>query len=245
MNQIPAKVSRNRLSRPEQDDNTPVDPAQMARMSDVAISVYRKGANTKEDFVNEISVLWTQAQHRFLEIGNWLILAKEKLAEGGGYEKMIANDLPFQRSVAHALRSVAEAVNKKRLGRDELPNSYSTAYLLTSLPADGLAEARKRRLIHPDVRRAQVAEFCREFRMRNRPNQPPLRQRLLREREALEEQRRRIDERLAQITTDLRASGYSDSPTHGKLRGSGVRVIDGVASEEKASQESGSSRTTG
>ncbi|HEY8610091.1 MAG TPA: hypothetical protein VIL69_02225 [Roseomonas sp.] len=219
---VPKKLSLRRLKQDAGDEGIPLPNPQSERMQSVTIQA--TSLETRAEYVKEIGRLWTQAQDRFLQIGNYLIFAKMKL-QHGEYERMISEELPFQRSVAHALRAVAEAVRDERLFKDELPNSYSTAYLLTSLPDDGIEEARNRGLVGPDVRRAQVAQFCREFRQKGLPNTTS-QSLLLKERDALLLQRRRIDERLSQIERALGEQGKG-----GRRRGA---VIDGKAIEVAA-----------
>jgi hypothetical protein len=224
VNQInPRKLSLSRIRQNADEEDIALPSPQAERMQSVAIAATE--LETKAEYVLEIGRLWSQAQDRFLQIGNYLVFAKKKLKHGE-YERMISDELPFQRSVAHALKAVAEAVRDERLFKDELPNSYSTAYLLTSLPDDGIEEARTRGLVGPDVRRSRVAEFCREFRLKSALNTSPPQTRLLKERDALLLQRRRIDERLAQVE---RALALHDRG--GRGRGT---VLDGKASEAAA-----------
>lgn len=207
MNQVaPKKHSMRRITATVVDDEVPVlsDP-QVERMQ--AVTIAATALETKEEYVREIGRLWEQAQHRFIEIGNYLIFAKEKLKKYGEYERMISEELPFQRSVAHALRAVAMAVREGRIDRQELPNSYSTAYLLTSLDDDGLEEARTNGLVSPEVRRSTVAEFCKTYRMRSTPNVLPTQSKLIRERDALLRRKKLIDERLEQIERILNGNG--------------------------------------
>ena len=119
---------------------------------------------TSDEYVREIRKLWAEAQAKFLAIGRYLVTAKANLdvyGKRGDYERMIANDLPFSRQIAHQLRVVAEAVDSGRLTEGELPQAYSTAFLLASLPDEQLAVARQRGLVSPLVARARVLEFRR------------------------------------------------------------------------------------
>ena len=83
---------------------------------------------------------------------------------------MVASDLPFGRSVAHALKTVAEAVRSGRLAKAELPLSYATAYLLASMSPPHLDLARQRGLVRPNVTRAAITSFRTELRQETRSN---------------------------------------------------------------------------
>lgn len=221
MNPIsPGKISKKLLSKAVDAEDTPTPTPQSERMQSVAIAATE--LDTREEYVREIGRLWSQAQERFIEIGNYLIFAKRKLTKHGEYERMISEELPFQRSVAHALKAVAEAVRDGRLHKQELPNSYSTAYLLVTLDDTGIQEAREMGLVKREVRRAQVAEFCRQYRQRDMAPTPE-HTRLMKERDVLLAQRRRIDERLGQIERSLQRTSAG-----GKGRGT---VIEGRATE--------------
>jgi len=80
-----------------------------------------------EGYVREIKRLWHEARDKFLAIGEYLVQAKETLPHGE-YEKMIETRLPFKPAAALRIRTVAEAVRRERLRREEVPCSYNTAY---------------------------------------------------------------------------------------------------------------------
>jgi hypothetical protein len=112
--------------------------------------------------VREISRLWSEARDKFLAIGEYLSLAKRQLAHGE-YEAMIRSQLPFGKSAAHRMRTVAEAVGKGKLARDNLPLSYATAYELTLLSDQQLRLAEDGGLVRPDVHRSEIVAFRRTF----------------------------------------------------------------------------------
>lgn len=116
-----------------------------------------------EDYVREINRLWNEARDKFLAIGEYLIQAKETLPHGE-YEKMIEIRLPFKPAAALRIRTVAEAVRRERLRREEVPCSYNTAYELTLLAPDELEEAKARNLVRPDVYLREIKAFRAEMR---------------------------------------------------------------------------------
>jgi len=118
--------------------------------------------NDAAGYVREISRLWSETRDKFLAIGEYLSLAKEQLAHGE-YEAMIHSQLPFGKSTAHRMRTIAEAVRDGRLVRDSLPQSYATAYEFTLLNDKQLHLAENQGLIRPDVRRAEIVAFRRTF----------------------------------------------------------------------------------
>ena len=102
--------------------------------------------NNTEGYANEIGKLWGEAQQKFLTIGRYLILAKEKL-EHGEFERMVSTMLPFGRNVAHRLRVVAAAVEQGRLPEEALPRSYTVAYGLVILSEQEFEEVYRPRLM--------------------------------------------------------------------------------------------------
>src|SRR3954469_4697042 len=82
-----------------------------------------------EDVVREITMLWHQANLKFLTIGRYLVKAAEQFATHRRFESEVLSRLPFGRGVAHQLRAVAEAVDAGLLSEQEIPR-YSTAYML-------------------------------------------------------------------------------------------------------------------
>lgn len=119
---------------------------------------------TEEDVIDEVHLLWSEAQEKLLTIGRYLVKAKEKFR--GTYEATILPRLPFGKGVAYQLRVVAVAVDEGRILEEELPASYSTAYQLASLPPADLAQARKTNLVRKDVLRREVEAFRASLRSR-------------------------------------------------------------------------------
>ena len=74
-----------------------------------------------EEYVRKIETLWREAQKRFVAIGKYLLLARER--HRGEFERAILPRLSFKRAVAHQLMSVAEALKEQRFREEELPRS--------------------------------------------------------------------------------------------------------------------------
>jgi hypothetical protein len=171
---------------------------QASRMEAVRVAAER--LPTREAYVQELTRLWREAQDRFVAIGEYLMHAKETLPHGE-YEKMVASDLPFGRAVAHALRTVALAVQEGRLGKVELPRSYTTAYFLATLEPHHLALARERGLVRQDVPRSTIDAFRRELKdpQRRALDHPSL----IKERTRLRTQMQAIRARLMELNDIL------------------------------------------
>jgi hypothetical protein len=149
----------------------------------------------KADFVRAIEVLWRGAQEKFVAIGRYLNQAKLALPHGE-FEEMINRELPFGRNVAHQLRVVAESIDSGRLPVERLPKNYSTVYLIARFSDDEREKAIQADIIRPNVRRAEVLAFREQLRGGQRSA-------LLRQRERLLAERRRIDEQLQEIARQL------------------------------------------
>ena len=170
--------------------------------------------NNAEGYANEIGKLWGEAQQKFLTIGRYLILAKEKL-EHGEFERMVSTMLPFGRNVAHRLRVVAAAVDQGRLPEEALPRSYTVAYGLVILSEQEFKEARRRELIRPTLTNRELDHFRREIRQ---PVGEERHTHLMREREKLVYEMEKLRERMEEIEREL----------------SGPVTIDGHAEEQAA-----------
>jgi hypothetical protein len=155
--------------------------------------------HSRQEFASQIASFWHDAQQRFLLIGRYLVRAKKTLPHGE-YEKMITQDLPFSIQVAHQLKSVADAVDSGRFAETELPVSYSAVYQLTTLNDDELRLAKERGLLSPNVSRPRIIKFKHEIRRQLAQEQH--REQLLRRRERLLDELRRIDAEIAMFSTD-------------------------------------------
>jgi hypothetical protein len=166
-----------------------------------------------EGYVREICRLWHEARDKFLAIGEYLIHAKETL-QHGEYERMIETRLPFQPAAALRIRTVAEAVRRERLRREEVPCSYNTAYELTLLAPDELEEAKSRNLVRPDVYLREIKAFRAELRESFGLDRHSA---LKRERARIVREMDRLRMRLAEIEEEIRSgSGERDMVIDGE-----------------------------
>jgi hypothetical protein len=155
---------------------------------------------SRRDFATEIEHLWRDAQTRFIQIGRYLNLAKERL-QHGEYEAMVERDLPFAPRTAYQFRMAAAAVDGGRLPAEGLPNSYTICYLLSTLNDETLEAARRENLIRPDVKRAEVIAF------RARHHGDSDRSvALRRQHEKLLRERRKLDAAIAKVAAELQAA---------------------------------------
>jgi hypothetical protein len=153
----------------------------------------------RADFATEIGKLWHDAQQKFMLIGQYLNQAKAKLPRGE-FETMIEQDLPFGKTTAYQLRTIAEAIESGRLPAERVPSDYTAVYYLASLSDDELRQADEHSLIRPDVPRRAVIEFKRAMRQAAPQTASPLeREALLRKRSELLAQLAEIDRLLDEI----------------------------------------------
>jgi hypothetical protein len=121
-------------------------------------------ARTEADVVDEISKLWSDAQRAFLTIGRLLVRAEQVFR--GSFERDVVSQLPFNRNVAHMLRTVAEKVAQGVVAENQLPRSYAAAFRLVTLEPDALEQARKEGLIAPETPRSAIEKFRQDLRTR-------------------------------------------------------------------------------
>ncbi|RAU20766.1 hypothetical protein CU669_16940 [Paramagnetospirillum kuznetsovii] len=112
----------------------------------------------KADFVREISRLSSDISSRYIEIGRYLIEAKDRLGHGE-FEPMIEAELPFGARQAQRLMVVAKAIDDGIFPRDQLPPSHSTVYELVSLKAEERERAIEEGVVNPEVTREDVIAF--------------------------------------------------------------------------------------
>jgi hypothetical protein len=138
-------------------EHTPVNHSTRVEILSTAVN---RHLETPEEFIDQISTLWSEAQQRFLAIGRYLVLAHAKFSGYGEYDRNVLKHLPFSRQVAHQLRTIAKAVDKDKLLQiEELPRSYTTAYFLVSLPPEHINQARQEGLTKPTTTRAEIQAF--------------------------------------------------------------------------------------
>jgi hypothetical protein len=177
-------------------------PAEVMPEGDVRVEALGRAVvayDRREDYVREISSLWTRAQELFLTIGRYLILAKQRLPHGE-FTAMIERELPFGPTTAFQIRAATEAVTSGRLPATDLPPNYSTIYLLSTLPDPALEQAREAGLLRPDLKRSEVVAFKRRIlTLDERPDPDEVRRRRI---AALRRQRAEIDEEIAKLEAE-------------------------------------------
>ena len=161
----------------------------------LALQMAKTEPQQAEEFVSEISRLWSRAQGAFLEIGRLLIKAKETLPHGE-YVAAVEAELPFSVRTAYQLREAARWAMGGPVPMEQLPGSYSTIYLLSTLEPPLLHEAEKDGLIRPELKRAELIEWRRR---RVTDGSGNLRDRLAR----LKRERARLDEEIAQLEAQI------------------------------------------
>lgn len=164
-----------------------------------ALQIAKTEPRLPQDYVSEISRLWSRAQGAFLEIGRLLIRAKEMLPHGE-YVASVEAELPFSSRTAYQLREAARWALGGPIPMERLPGSYSTIYLLSTLEPPVLNAAEKDGLIRPELKRAELIEWRRRM-GRGQDVQGEMRaklERLRRERMRIDEEMRRLEQELAE-----------------------------------------------
>ena len=115
---------------------------------------------TLGQYREEIHALWHTAAESFVRIGRLLNDAKRELPHGQ-FTSLVDEQLPFGKSVCHALRSIADAVDSKLVLEQELPGDYTAAYQVVSLPGPLVQQAREQGFLRPTVTRKEIVEFKR------------------------------------------------------------------------------------
>lgn len=148
-----------------------------------------------EEFIAEISRLWSRAQGAFLDIGRLLIKAKDTLPHGE-YVAAVEVELPFSARTAYQLREAARWAMNGPVSLERLPGAYSTIYLLSTFELPLLEEAEKDGLIRPELKRAELIEWRRR---RGEERGEDLRVRLTR----LIRERTKLDDEIARLEAEL------------------------------------------
>ena len=161
----------------------------------------------REDYIATVTALWNRARDCFVAIGRALEQAKARLPHGE-FERMVASDLPFNKSVAHQIRVAAAAVSSGRLPGRQLPGNYTTIYHLATLDAEALSQAEQAGLFRPNLRRSEVIAFKRQF-LRS---SAAYAEKLIRERTQILRKQAELQDRLAAIEAELSAAeGHASS----------------------------------
>ncbi len=157
---------------------------------------------TPEDYVEAIERLWGRAQGAFLDIGRLLIRAKEKLPHGE-YIATVESRLPFASRTAYQLREAArwalEMDKRRTIPLERLPGSYSTIYLLSTLEPPLLQAAEDEGIVRPELRRSELIAWRKakgSGKEEHRQSLEARRSKLLRERERLDAELRKIEAKL-------------------------------------------------
>jgi hypothetical protein len=160
-----------------------------------ALQTVRSEPRLPQEYVSEISRLWSRAQGAFLEIGRLLIRAKDTLPHGE-YVAAVEAELPFSNRTAYQLREAARWAMGGAVPMERLPGSYSTIYLLSTLEPPILEAAEKEGLIRPELKRAELIEW-----RRRKAGKVPsgIRERLAR----LKKERAKLEEEIARLEAEL------------------------------------------
>lgn len=166
-----------------------------------ALELAHAEPKTPDDYVEVIGQLWGKAQAAFLDIGRLLIKAKDTLPHGE-YTAAVEAKLPFSSRTAYQLREatrwVLEMERRKAISLDQLPGSYTTIYLLSTFDPTTLEAAESEGIVRPDLRRAELINWKKGKALAEQPEQRRLR--LMRERERLMDDLRRIEAQLSEQT---------------------------------------------
>jgi hypothetical protein len=226
------RLSKRALEALTSDQAPPQDkrPAELARLTTVsgdvmdALQEVFAGTALLSDHKRVEALLTTRAEihsawgaaaksfvmvgRRLLELDEQLASPEERVALKAGCERLF----PFSEPVGSKLRAVARAVDSGVLSLETCPASYSVAYEITLLKPPLLEEARRRGLITPRVTRAVLIAFrkAHETKPEMQIDVPALmaEQRRIRTRlSRLDEERRGLETRQAEIARILEAAG--------------------------------------
>lgn len=160
---------------------------------------------TVDDFAAEIGRLWRESYERFVQIGEYLEQAKQKLQHGEWID-MVKGRLPFGRIAAFQLMVAARALRSGLVPADRVPANYSTVYHIARLSQEERQRAFAEGIIHPSMKRADIVTFKRRMRRpTSAPGNPDKRTALLQEKQ-------RLLMRLAEIEAELARCGI-ESPS--------------------------------
>jgi hypothetical protein len=156
---------------------------------------------TPDEFVEAINSLWNQAQRTFLRIGKLLIRAKDSLPHGT-YVAEVEARLPFKERTAYQMREAAkwalEMDRRRTIPLRQLPGSYATIYVLSTLDPETLHAATAEGLIRPELSRSELVIW-----RRGRLSGTGDRERLEARRDHLLRARRKLDDELRRVELAL------------------------------------------
>ncbi|MCG4258659.1 MULTISPECIES: hypothetical protein [Acetobacter] len=115
---------------------------------------------------------FVRAGHAALAMGNALldIEASLTIGERERLKQSAEKILPFGDTVASMLKSVARFVKTGKVPENDLPASYSAAYVLTNMTDPELDAAKEEGLIRPEVGRRKLLNFRKDYRQRIEKN---------------------------------------------------------------------------
>jgi nucleotide-binding universal stress UspA family protein len=194
-------------------------------------------ASEKTDLIltarSRIADQWGKAKQAALLIGQTLLGLSRALTEEEYRHVLTGSDRLFEFSAALAtkFRRAAELAEQLRMPFEQLPG-YTTLYDLACLGPDGIALARDRDLIRPQLRRQDVVALRQELRAHRISATPSVadeveatsdridREAIQRQYDALVAERTKLFERLQQVQADMLV-------IEGRLRlAAGYPVID-------------------
>lgn len=169
---------------------------------------------------SRIADQWGKAKHAALLIGQTLLDLSRKLTEEEYRRLLTGSDRLFEFSGALAtkFRRAAELAEQLRMPPERLPG-YTTLYDLACLGPDGVALARERDLIRPQLRRQDIVALRQELRAHRIQAAPSTfeeasivqgridRDDIQRRYNALDSERTRLLERVRQIEEEMRSLG--------------------------------------
>jgi hypothetical protein len=165
---------------------------------------------------SRIADQWGKAKHAALLIGQTLLTLSQSLTEEE-YRRLLtgANRLfEFSAALATKFRRAAELAEQLRMPPERLPG-YTTLYDLACLGPDGIALAKERDLIWPQLRRQDIAALRQELRMHRILAAPSVSEEsepsparidcfaIQREYDALAAERAKLFERLQQVQAEM------------------------------------------
>lgn len=111
---------------------------------------------------------FVRAGHASLAMGNALLDMEASLTIGERerLKQSAEKILPFGDTVASMLKSVARFVKTGKVPENDLPASYSAAYVLTNMTDPELDAAKEEGLVRPEVGRRKLLNFRKDYRER-------------------------------------------------------------------------------
>lgn len=174
------KIRRDAFAEADLDQPAGLQPGLDRRGEILAVAKF--DSQDPDRLIEQIGSLWSQAQERFLAIGQCLINGRQIIEDKSRVQqgdltpgerrafletewRMFLERLPFSQGIASQLERVAKALNTGRFTRAELPPNYSVAYQLTTLNDAELEAARRSKgIVGPFATRARIIQFKRHLR---------------------------------------------------------------------------------